>query len=258
MSRNNSTKKYIFVLKGINPEKIDQRYNITIMSNIETTSENVPYTTKLSDLSYSKNNPTVVSFLDESKKTQKCSISMIDFLSGSNFFDKIYNCFWCRNPPLRNTTPIGCPIKYVPNQVIKTYYSEISKDEYTIRENVTALRFDNTGNTLNKLDRDYYQTDGVFCSFNCCMSYIIDNRNNSMYNMSEMLLLKMYNDIYTDKVPSISPAPHWRKLNQYGGDLSLEMFRDSFNKIDYKNHGIASSLPKFRSIAVLFEEKLKF
>ena len=272
MAKNNSSKKYTFFIRGINTEKIEQRYGITIVSNISESSENIPFnTTKLSDISSAKNNIEVISFLDESKKTQKCIVSMIDFLGNISFedsFNKRYDCFWCRNSLPKNVTPIGCPIRFVPSQIIKKYYSEISKDEYTIREKVTNKRFDiakttkthgnEVSSSLNMVEKNYYQTDGIFCSFNCCMAYIINNKSNSMYNMSEMLLLKMYNDIYPDTVPVIEPAPHWRKLKQCGGDLSIEAFRDSFNKIEYKNHGIAQSLPKFRSSGVLFEEKLKF
>jgi hypothetical protein len=90
------------------------------------------------------------------------------------------------------------------------------------------------------------------------MAYISDNKNNSIYDISEMLLLKMYHDIYPTKVVSIDEAPHWRKLKESGGDLTIEEFRDSFNKIEYKNHGYITNIPTFKSMGVLFEEKLKF
>ena len=68
--------------------------------------------------------------------------------------------------------------------------------------------------------------------------YIINELNTPVYlwcDTSEMLLLKMYNDIHQDQTPY--EAPHWRKLKEYGGELSIDEFRDSFNKIEYKNHG---------------------
>ena len=76
--------------------------------------------------------------------------------------------------------------------------------------------------------------------------------------MSEMLLLKMYNDIYPSAIPFIEEAPHWRKLQHYGGDLNIDQFRSSFNKIEYKDHGMIFDIPKFKSLGCLFEEKLKF
>ena len=259
-----ANKKYEFKLKNVNAEKIDQRYGIIISSNLSSYEEQAPKnTTKLTDLSLTKKVLDVVSFLDESKKIHKCSVSMIDFsrnMSFQEFYSREYDCFWCRNKIPTNVMAIGCPIKFIPSQAVKTYYSEISRDQYTIKENVTLRKLEcaKKDNKLVVNDRDYYQTDGIFCSFNCCMAYIEDNRRNPLYNMSEMLLLKMYNDIYPDSTLVIECAPHWRKLKQCGGNLTINEFRDGFNKIEHKCHGIVINAPKFHSIGVLFEEKLKF
>ena len=266
VKQNNSDKKYIFFLKDINTEIIDQRFGIIIKSNIKTKDKTPRNATKISDLCVNKNIHTVISFLDEAKKEHKCSISMIDFNTNNDILvsDIIYNCFWCRNFIPKTVKPIGCPIKYVASQVIKTYFSEISKDTYTIKENITAnkqLILENetkNNSNININNKNYYVTDGIFCSFNCCMAYITDNKIISMYNISEMLLLKMYNDIYSKEISLIENAPHWRKLIQYGGDLTIEEYRNSFNKIEYKNHGFISNIQKFNSLGIIFEEKLKF
>jgi hypothetical protein len=262
--KSNSKKIYIFTLSGVDTEKIDLRFGIRIVSNIdELTSKRPQNTTKLSDLS-NKQTPEIISFMDEAKQTHKCNVSMVDFLTNNQLdFDmSIYNCFWCKNTIPKNIIAIGCPIKYVPTQLIKTYYSEISKDTYTIKENITKKRImdimDMKDDRMTIVKKDYYITDGIFCSFNCCMAYIDDNKHISMYNMSEMLLLKMYNDIYPTKIPSIDKAPHWRKLNQFAGNLSITEFRNSFNNIEYTNHGLVSETPRFKSIGILFEEQIKF
>lgn len=264
LGKNMTDKKYIFTLKGVNTEKVDQRFGISIVSNITTNENNAPKnTTKISELSVNRNTPEIISFIDEAKKSHKCTISMVDFTTKTEFpQSSVYDCFWCRNPIPRTVMAIGCPIKYIPTQAVKTYYSEISKDKYTIKENITSKRktaISKTPNdSLDIIEKDYYLTDGIFCSFNCCMAYIEDNKHNSMYDMSEMLLLKMYHDFYPTKVQVIDEAPHWRKLKQCGGDLTIEEFRESFNKIDYQEHGFVSRIPKFQSLGVLFEEKLKF
>jgi hypothetical protein len=267
LSNNNMEKKYLFTLKGINTEKVDQRFGITIMSNINEMPYNPPCnTTKISDLSSNKNIPEIISFFDDAKKSHKCSVSMVDFHTQKEIVSgnccNSYDCFWCRNNIPSNVVAIGCPIKYIPTQAVKSYYSEISKDYYTIKENITVKKTQeldiSEDDRLEVINKNYYLTDGIFCSFNCCMAYIRENRNNSMYVLSEMLLLKMYNDIYPSHIPLIEEAPHWRKLRQCGGDLSIDQFRHSFNKIEYKNHGYASSVINFKSIGVLFEEKLKF
>lgn len=264
LGKNMGSKKYVFTLRGVHTEKVDQRFGISIVSNIHAEENRPPQnTTKISDLSATRNTPEIISFIDEAKKSHKCTISMIDFRTKKDFTcDSNYNCFWDRNPIPSNVMAIGCPIKYVPNQAVKTYYSEISKDKYTIKENITAKKrqmIEEDGEDVLKiLNKNYYLTDGIFCSFNCCMAYIEDNKHDSRYNMSDMLLLKMYHDIYPKRVASIDEAPHWRKLKPYGGDLTIEQLRDSFNKIEYREHGHVTSIPNFRSLGVLFEEKLKF
>jgi hypothetical protein len=80
-----------------------------------------------------------------------------------------------------------------------------------------------------------------------------------MYNLSEMLLLKIYSEINPSvKYPLIDEAPHWRQLKKFGGDMTIEEFRTSFNKIEYKQHGFITDFPTFKSIGVMFEENLKF
>jgi 6-phosphogluconate dehydrogenase len=264
LGKNMGNKKNIFTLKNVNTEKVDQRFGISIVSNIHTLETTHPEnTTNILDLYVIRNTPEIVSFVDEAKKSHKCTISMVDFKTNKDFeHSNIYDCFWCRNQIPSTVMAIGCPLKFVPNQAIKSYYSEISKDNYSIKENITnkrqqTIEKENDSN-LKIINRNYYLTDGIFCSFNCCMAYIEDNKNDSRYNLSEMLLLKMYHDICPKNVQVIDEAPHWRKLKKCGGDLTIEEFRDSFNKIEYKEYGNVSQSLKFRSVGVLFEEKLKF
>lgn len=82
-------------------------------------------TTKLSTLATIKNN--YVSFLDENKIEHKCIKSTIDF---NKINEKNYHCWWCKYPI--NEYPIGCPINYKPNKLIKNYNSIITKSKYTL------------------------------------------------------------------------------------------------------------------------------
>lgn len=251
-------KRYIFSLFGVNINKVDQKYNI--MSSVD--DEIIPVnTTKIDDLDISKKTPEILSFLDESKQLRKCAISMIDFQSDKKLDDMKtrYKCFWDRNYIPDNVRPIGCPIKYIPSKATKTYISEISKEKYSIRENVTknkAIELEMKNDSRIKIDEEnYYQTDGVFCSFNCCMAYIHspENKNNPIYRYSEALLLKMYNSLNVDSAVEILPAPHWRTLVEFGGYLTIDQFRQSFNRVSYFDHGIICV-----SIGRLFEDKIKF
>lgn len=278
-----SKKRYIFSLVGVNIEKVDQKYGIAPMSSLAEEDVIPDNTTKIGDLETVRKPPDVVSFLDESKRLRKCMVSMIDF-NGKNR----YKCYWDRNSIPDNLQPIGCPVKYVPSRVTKAYHSEISKETYTISEPITEKRRKDVGDRNDKrlsIDpKGYYETDGVFCSFNCCMAFIEapENRTNPLYQHSKALLLKMYNDLMdvpgsagtsagagpsanagtsanagpstNAGVQEIMIAGHWRTLIDFGGNLTIEQFRNAFNKILYHDHGVISC----SSMGRLFEDRIKF
>jgi hypothetical protein len=249
-----SKSKYTLILSNINIEEVNLKYGI--ISNNINIADNPNTTTKLSELKTEKGTPEVISFLDETKKSHNCNVSMIDFNAKLNINLLRYHCFWCKNP--FETKPIGCPVNYVSNQAIKKYHSHISKDTYTIKENITASRKEKIkDNNIVIQTSPYYETDGVFCSFNCCKSYILDNKHNKLYDKSLILMTKLYNEITNTKNCVISSAPHWRTLEQYGGHLNIIQFRDSFNNVDYECYGMTKNI-KFLPIGTLFEEKIKF
>lgn len=243
---------FIFTLRSININQINEKYGLSNTNLPEKTSSPVN-TTKISELTISKNTPEVVSFLDESKKIHICKITMIDYKTRLNVNSFNYNCFWDRNP--FDFRGIGCPIKYIPKQAVKSYYSEISKDFYTIKESVTNKREDSIdSNVVIDNNGDYYETDGFFCSWNCMQAFIIDNKHNPIYDQSSNLLIKMYGDMTGERNVSILSAPHWRLLEEYGGYLSIEKFRDNFNKIEYNQHGTI----KCMAVGIMYEESIKF
>lgn len=262
----NLAKRYTFSLIGINMDKINEKYGLVTYLQNKNDTEVIPInTTKIDELTSDKKVPDIISFLDESKRVRKCTISMIDFNSGKNIeSDYIkkshYKCFWDKNIIPKNVQAIGCPIKYVPDKISKTYHSEISKEKYTINEYISHDKIsylENNNDSRIKIERkNYYLTDGIFCSFNCCIAYIqcVENKNNPLYRFSESLLIKMYSDINPDENNiEIIPAPHWRLLSDFGGSLSIEDFRESFNKIKFNEHGIHCV-----SIGYLYEDQLKF
>jgi hypothetical protein len=250
--------KYSFTLTGVNIGRINNTYGIEIPAEEFIDDKPSSNTTKLTDLNTDKGTPEVISFLDESKKLHMCHISMIDFQSRMDVNLLRYHCFWCRNP--FDTRPIGCPIKYIPSQAEKKYHSHISRDTYTIKENITEKRraLINNNSQLSVKIGDYYETDGVFCSFNCCQAWINDNKHNRLYDLSITLLTKMYNAMMGTKMVVIGSSPHWRVLEQYGGHLNIIKFREGFNKIDYECHGNTKQVPRFVGLGTLFEEKIKF
>jgi len=160
-----------------------------------------------------------------------------------------------------NTKPIGCPIRYIPSQSVKKYYSEISKDTYVINQNITASKREEVSDSNDKritvIEKEWYETDGVFCSFPCCLSWIRSNKHIRLYDNSEFLLHKIYNTINSASNSFIQEAPSWRLLIENGGHLSILEFRSGFNKTSFIPHGHITTLPRFRSIGMLYEEKLQ-
>jgi len=233
--------KYSFTISNLSIEDINKKYGIKCILK----------KTKIIDLDPNRDEM-FFSYLDESKLLHKCNILTIDYQE-KKF--NTSNCFWCRHN--FDTCGIGCPISFVPNVAVKRYKSHITKDVYTIKESINKLP---TGlnNDIRIIKKGYYETDGIFCSFNCCLSFIKDNKNNSLYDLSEILLHKIYNEVLESTNKIISPAPSWRLLTLYGGYLSIDKFRQSFNTVEYCNHGSLSPLPKFVSNQPLYEEKLKF
>lgn len=257
-SKNRKKSKYFFSLAGIDLATVHQKYGVALDDQSHHSEKEPDETTKLTELNTVKGTPEVISFLDESKRLHICQVSMIDFASRMEVNLLRYHCFWDRHP--FNTRPIGCPTKYISSQAVKTYHSHISKDWYTIKQDVTKERRKHLRDKHIQVRLgEYYETDGVFCSFNCCQAYINAHTHDRLYDQSSMLLMKMYNSMVgTDKTVKISPAPHWRTLEPYGGQMNIVRFRDGFNKVDYESHGTTKPLPRFAPLATLYEEKIKF
>lgn len=89
-------------------------------------------------------------------------------------------------------------------------------------------------NTFNspsvQLPEDYYNNTffcvGNFCSFNCMKSYNLD-LNDSLSWKRESLMNLLYYQTYSE-YKNINPAPHWMTLEEYGGNLTIEQFRENF------------------------------
>ena len=69
----------------------------------------------------------------------------------------------------------------------------------------------------------------------------------------------MYKDIFETKHAKIKPAPHWRLLEKFGGPLSIENFRNSFNSIQYNDiDDYIIRAPPSRMVGKLYEKKVRF
>lgn len=80
-----------------------------------------------------------------------------------------------------------------------------------------------------ELPEDYFNNTfyciGHFCSFNCTKSYNLD-LNDSLSWKRESLMNLLYYQTYSVQ-KQINNAPHWMCLEEYGGNLSIEQFREN-------------------------------
>jgi len=230
----NIIKKRTFILKNINFDEIDTKYGLSIISNIENIFE-TPSTNITKIVDVLTNEPDLsISFYEENSKEYKCLLTMDgkQLQSSENIC-----CFWCKHT--FKTLPLGCPVKYVNKMIEKSYISQITKGEYSMRENITSKRINKLNssddiniNEVNSIKGDeYFVTDGFFCSFNCILAFIHDNKSNVLYKESLSLINVLYKYLISKDVTKIIPAPHWRLLKNYGGCLTIEEFRNSFNRI---------------------------
>lgn len=78
-----------------------------------------------------------------------------------------------------------------------------------------------------KLNEGTFKIDGNFCSFDCAMAYNMNDLNDNNCWKRNALLHYLYYKTYGTKVKIIQ-APHWKTLNVFGGNLTIDEFRDEF------------------------------
>lgn len=151
-------------------------------------------------------------------------------------------CYYCRRK--FDFVKLGIPIKYYPSiYIIVDNNSQTSKYSFNYKENTVRLNKSEKERILNILQknkdiilenkehkiitRNFFETDGIFCSFNCMVSYIEENSYNPLYQNSYSLIYLMYKQIFGE-YPSQSfiRSPSWKLRKEYGGPLD----DDDYNK----------------------------
>lgn len=111
--------------------------------------------------------------------------------------------------------------------------------------------FDDTpvGVPIKIYDNIFY-LKGCFCSFNCCLSYVNDNKNmykyDSIYPLIKSLRAKLTKKHLNDP---LTPAPPRECLDIFGGELSIEEFRSInddyiFKRVNYPMKIIIEQIEK--------------
>ena len=80
-------------------------------------------------------------------------------------------------------------------------------------------------NSVNKIQTFALNFIGHFCSFNCIKSYNMD-MNDTLTYKRESLINLLYYMTYSE-FKEIIPAPHWLTLEEFGGNLTIDKFREN-------------------------------
>jgi hypothetical protein len=77
--------------------------------------------------------------------------------------------------------------------------------------------------------------EGIFCSFNCMIAHCHTLTHDTRYRECGLLIMMLYREIFgkTLYMRQIIPAASWKHLREYGGKLTIDEFRNSFNKIQF-------------------------
>jgi hypothetical protein len=173
-----------------------------------------------------------------------------------------YNCWYCRHSLPTDVLPLSIPIKYYPaysecSLVHNSLINTVSKLEYKLntdlqianvkdKDKIFYERFALSSQDCNKFDssvdnnktidnNDYFDGEGIFCSFNCMVGFISEN-NCIKYKNTGILINKLYYKLFGFfPKHKILPAPSWRLLKSYGGDLTIDEYRNSFQTVDFSN-----------------------
>jgi hypothetical protein len=221
-------------LNSINPALLDKKYNMKEVKNImekdlvefsqnaDTNKKKKVY--KKSDIDKLQTDLENLGISDNKSKNYDTIVSNNMKIKAYSCFKEEFSkcevpsttsifCWWCRHSVPKEFHPLGLPIRYT---------------------------------------KDYFDTEGIFCSFNCMCSYLHDNLNNNLYKDSSSLIYLMYKSIFGEfpiKM-NLKKAPSWKLLKQYGGPLSIEEFRDMFNtvnnltqNIEFNNSSPTGKLP---------------
>jgi len=213
--------QYVFELKNINYEQLIDEYYLSKkdeknVNEIESPIIEYSNTEQITELADRSVKP--LCFFDINKNKITMWTTMVDYSKQKHLpltIDK--PCWWCRYT--FKGCPLGLPVKY---------HSNGNKTQMT--ESMT--KFLKERNFIVNSE-EFFETEGIFCSFPCCKAYIIDKGFRSKYKNSTTLLSMLYYTFY-GKYINIPTAGDWRLLEKSCGPFKIEKFRNFSDKLIYK------------------------
>ena len=137
-------------------------------------------------------------------------------------------CFYCTES--FNSKPIGIPLRFIPsyykmNMISRTEQQSSIPLDIIIHTKRDMKEAEKRGETI--IYRDYFETEGNFCSFPCMLSFLSQHPKDTHQSLYP-LIKQMYYAIHgNDVVFSNEMAPDIRMLKKFGGHLTISEFRSS-------------------------------
>jgi len=259
-----------FVLKGINPSSLDRNYGLneiqkTIEKNEKTEKKNtinVPdnisfgkrknqpeknmknITTQLESLGISSVPKEVLKTMVPSNTTTK--VKIVTTFDKDTDLRKI-KCFHCKHFVPDDALPLSLPLKYHPITKVSVVRHcsllNAKKEKNAENENLILYREMYTKKQAEKIKNkenvteEYFDCEGVFCSFDWMKAYCNEvSINYIKYRESSMLLFSMYKKFFGKLPHKLQPAPSWKLLKEFGGNLTIEEFRKGFQTVSYHDN----------------------
>lgn len=161
------------------------------------------------------------SFLDPSKKQKRWVMTMKDAMLKTTLPEKLtksVKCWWCHDSFVDK--PLGCPLEiYDIGKKTISFYSHANKKD-------VVLPVQTTIGESSEDETRFYITKGYFCSWGCLLSYGHSVKKNQEHRECIQLIYQMYREYGGEG--TISPAPHFSLLEEYGGPLSREEFKTKY------------------------------
>ena len=159
-----------------------------------------------------------------------CNLDSFESLNTGEGRLNSLSCWWCRHTIPENLLSIGCPIKY--HKSIGTNGSGSS--------------------------REYFDTEGFFCSFNCVVAYNNDvSQTNIRYRETGGLIYLLYKKVF-GQYPyqmNIKPALSWKVLKSYGGEMTIQEYRNTFQKVENVSENVIKNKSLLLSSSTVFIEE---
>jgi hypothetical protein len=256
---------YSFTLTNIDVAKIDNDFNIDKMKEFgfDLTGKTITFdsteSTSLEKLGISSLRKEPIQTIISKDKKKICSyLSFVDIntrLKMESF--TTIPCYGCRRK--FSSQPLGIPIEFHPSiYVSRNDHTKTkrltTREKEKIQDKNTTIENTTIENTI--IEKDYFDTEGVVCSFNCIISCIEDSPS-PLYKNTPYLISLMYKLIF-GKYPEqkIIRSPSWKMRQEYGGPLSDEEFEKSLQTIQFTDTHQCRKLERlFNPVSRVFDAK---